>query len=94
MRKLLALLRKLATGGLVLGETQRFLLLSIIIGVLVGLVVVCFHITIEFFDFFTVRGIGHSWWSVMLWPAIGAGASFTLARVFFPAAIGSGPAAE
>ena len=30
MRKLIALLRKLATGGLVLGETQRFLLLSII----------------------------------------------------------------
>ena len=92
MIRLLLRLRRLVTTGLVLGETQRFLLLSIIIGILSGLVVVCFHISIEFFDFFTVRGIGHSWWSVMLWPAIGAGASFMLARVFFPAAIGSGVA--
>ena len=37
-----------------MGDTQRFLLLSIIIGIFAGLVVVCFHIAIEFFTWNTV----------------------------------------
>ncbi len=74
-----------------MGETQRFLLLSIIIGIFAGLVVVCFHISIEFFNWFTVEGLGHrAWWAVMLWPALGGGLSYLLASLYFPTAKGSG----
>ena len=74
-----------------MGETQRFLLLSIIIGIFAGLTVVCFHISIEFFNWFTVEGLGHrTWWAVLLWPAVGAGFSFLLASLYFPTAKGSG----
>jgi len=74
-----------------MGETRRFLLLSIIIGIFAGLTVVCFHISIEFFSWATVEGLGHrSWWALVLWPAVGGGAAYFLAARYFPAARGSG----
>lgn len=82
---------QLGTRGPVMGETQRLLLLSIMIGIFAGLTIVCFHITIEFFSWATVEGLGsRSWWALILWPAIGGGAAFALAARYFPAARGSG----
>jgi CIC family chloride channel protein len=84
-------LRELSRRGPVMGDTQRFLLLSIIIGIFAGLVVVCFHISIEFFNWRTVHGLGHrAWWAVALWPALGGLASYALAYYLFPTARGSG----
>lgn len=74
-----------------MGDTQRFLLLSIIIGIFAGLVVVCFHIAIEFFTWNTVYAMPHAaWWAVVLWPAVGAGVAYQLVARVFPAAKGSG----
>lgn len=82
---------ELGTKGPVMSETQRFLLLSIVIGIFAGLTVVCFHISIEFFSWATVEGLGSSsWWALLLWPAVGGGAAFFLAARYFPAARGSG----
>ncbi len=78
-------------NGPIMGDTQRFLLLSIIIGVFAGMIVVCFHISIEFLAWNTVHSLGaHSWLQVILWPALGGGVSFFLAYYFFPTARGSG----
>lgn len=78
-------------NGPIMGDTQRFLLLSIIIGVFAGMIVVCFHISIEFLAWSTVHSLGaHSWLQVILWPALGGGVSFFLAYYFFPTARGSG----
>ncbi len=74
-----------------MGETQRFLLLSIIIGIFSGLTVVCFHISIEFFSWATVEGLAsRTWWALILWPAVGGGVAYFLASRYFPAAKGSG----
>ncbi len=84
-------LRELSQRGPVMSDAQRFLLLSIIIGIFAGLVVVCFHISIEFFNWRTIHGLGHrAWWAVALWPAVGGLASFALAYFLFPTARGSG----
>ena len=84
-------LLQLGNRAPVMGETQRFLLLSIIIGIFAGLTVVCFHISIEFFSWTTVEGLGNrSWWALALWPAVGGGAAYFLAARYFPAARGSG----
>ncbi len=57
-----------------MGATQRFLLLSIIIGIFSGLLVVCFHIAIEFVGWFTIHTpAGAGVWTLLLSPAIGAG---------------------
>lgn len=78
-------------NGPIMGDTQRFLLLSIIIGIFAGMIVVCFHISIEFLAWSTVHAMGaHSWVQVVLWPALGGGVSFWLAYYFFPTARGSG----
>ncbi len=80
-----------AFGYLGLSETQRFLLLSLLIGIFSGLLVVLFHISID----------GLSWWGLgalagrfhlvrMLTPAIGALAAVLLVRKVFPRAKGSG----
>ena len=84
-------LLQLGNRAPVMGETQRFLLLSIIIGIFSGLTVVCFHISIEFFSWATVEGLGNrSWWALVLWPAVGGGVAYFLAARYFPAARGSG----
>ena len=60
-----------------MGERQRFLLLSILIGLFAGLVVVCFHVSIEMLAWSTVHAQHrHGHWVVLLWPAVGAGISY------------------
>ena len=84
-------LLQLGNRAPVMGETQRFLLLSIIIGIFSGLTVVCFHISIEFFSWATVGGLGNrTWWALALWPAVGGGVAYLLAVRYFTAARGSG----
>ena len=91
LKRLTLRLRELSRSAPVMGDTQRFLLLSIIIGIFAGLIVVCFHISIEFFNWRTVHGLGHrAWWAVALWPAAGGLVSYTLAYYLFPTARGSG----
>jgi CIC family chloride channel protein len=74
-----------------LGDTQRVLLLSIVIGLFAGLLVVCFHISIDFVRWATV-GLPFGWHPVrrLLWPAIGAVIAATLVRYVFVRARGSG----
>jgi CIC family chloride channel protein len=79
-------LRREATG-----ETPRFLLLSILIGVLAGLLVVCFHISIELLSWSTVRAQGpDAWLRILIWPPLGAGVAYALVTFYFRAARGSG----
>jgi CIC family chloride channel protein len=81
----------LSRRGPVMSETQRFLLLSIVIGIFAGLVVVCFHISIEFLAWSTIHaGGGHGWILTVLWPALGGGIAYLLVMTVFPAARGSG----
>ncbi len=77
--------------GPVLEETQRFLLLSIVIGILSGLVVVCFHISIEFLNWNTVHSLERSsgLWT-LIWPALGGGGAYLLVYFVFPTARGTG----
>ncbi len=80
-----------ASRAPVMGDTQRFLLLSMVIGIFSGLVVVCFHIAIEYFLWNTVHAMpSPPWWAVVLWPAVGAGVAYGLVAKVFPAARGSG----
>lgn len=74
-----------------LGSAQRFLLLSILIGVFAGLLVVCFHFLIEFVAWNTV-GVpaGESVLFTLLFPPMGAFISVLLIRDVFPLAGGSG----
>jgi H+/Cl- antiporter ClcA len=93
-------IRKVAKGlwdvsrkGPVLEEAQRFLLLSIVIGIFAGLVVVCFHISIEFLNWNTIHSLGglSDAWRVV-WPALGGGAAYLLVYFVFPTARGTGVA--
>ncbi len=91
LRDLAGRLSTIGPKGPLMGDTQRFLLLSIIIGIFAGMIAVCFHISIEFLAWSTVHSMGaHSWLQVILWPALGGGVSFWLAYHFFPTARGSG----
>lgn len=73
------------------GSAQRFLLLSILIGVFSGLLVVCFHFLIEFVSWYTL-GVpaGESVLFTLLFPPLGAFISVLLIREVFPLAGGSG----
>ena len=74
-----------------IGSAQRFLLLSILIGVFAGLLVVCFHFMIEFVAWNTI-GVpaGESLLFTLLFPPLGAFVSVLLIREVFPKAGGSG----
>ncbi|MCW5965900.1 MAG: chloride channel protein [Bryobacterales bacterium] len=74
-----------------IGSAQRFLLLSILIGVFAGLLVVCFHFLIEFVAWNTI-GVpaGESVLFTLLFPPMGAFISVLLIRDVFPLAGGSG----
>ena len=73
------------------GQTQRFLALSILIGLFAGLLVVCFHITIQFLGWFTLgTPVGASWRRTLLAPAIGGLVATALVRYVFRKARGSG----
>jgi CIC family chloride channel protein len=74
-----------------LGDTQRYLLLSILVGVFAGLLVTAFHITIDLISW-QVLGtpIGASAWATLLGPALGATAAAWFVRLVVPSAQGSG----
>lgn len=72
-------------------ETQRFLLLAILIGIFAGLLVVFFHVAIESLNWFalhTPTGVGPI--PTLLWPALGAAAATAIVLYGFPTARGSG----
>jgi chloride channel protein, CIC family len=73
-----------------MGETQRFLLLSIIIGIFAGLLVVCFHISIQFLAWNTVHVPGSQGWGTIFLPALGAAIASLLVILFFRTARSSG----
>lgn len=73
------------------GETQRFLLLSILIGLFSGLLVVCFHIFIDYISWTTLgTPVGASWTRTLLAPTLGGLAAVALVRYVFRKARGSG----
>jgi CIC family chloride channel protein len=72
-------------------DTQRFLLLSIAIGVFAGLLVVCFHFTIELVSWSSLgTPVGRSTIATIVAPAIGGGLATILVLLLFPQASGSG----
>jgi CIC family chloride channel protein len=74
-----------------LDETQRFLLLSILIGVFAGLLVVCFHMAIDFLGWYSIGAITARFrYGRLAAPALGALASAWLVTRVFRAAQGSG----
>jgi CIC family chloride channel protein len=70
-----------------IGETQRFLLLSIVIGVSAGLLVVCFHIAIDAATWFAV---GSGRLVRLISPAVGGLLAVLLVTFVFRHARGSG----
>jgi CIC family chloride channel protein len=76
---------------LALSETQRFVALAILIGVFAGLLVVCFHIAIEFTSWYTLGALSGRYRLVrLIAPSLGALVATLLATKVFPAARGSG----
>ncbi len=74
-----------------LNETQRFLVLSILIGVFAGLLVVCFHVAIEFIRWISIDpASGAGAVRTIVSPAIGALIAVLLTAKVFKAAKGSG----
>ncbi len=94
MRPLGAILAKLSAASRrspVLEEPQRFLLLSIVIGIFSGLVIVCFHVSIEYLSWHTIHSFGlSSRLIVLVWPAVGGLAAYALVQFVVPAARGTG----
>lgn len=75
----------------VFGEAERFLLLAILIGVFAGLMVVCFHIAIDFLGWVSIGAITTRFRYVRLAaPGFGAFISAALVLRVFRAAQGSG----
>jgi chloride channel protein, CIC family len=74
-----------------LSETQRFLVLALFIGIFSGLLVVCFHITIDWVSWTTLGALsGRFRFARLLSPALGAFAASVLVMKVFPQAKGSG----
>ena len=75
----------------VLSETQRFLLLAILIGVFSGLMVVCFHITIDMISWYSLGALSGKYrYGRLISSSLGALVATILATRVFPAARGSG----
>ncbi|MEZ5286784.1 MAG: chloride channel protein [Vicinamibacterales bacterium] len=72
-----------------LSETQRFLLLAVLIGVATGLLIVCFHAAIELLAWF-IDDAGAPAWLRVLVPGGGAAAAALFVRYVAPAGGGSG----
>lgn len=70
-------------------ETQRFLLLSVLIGVCAGLLVVCFHVAIEVTAWWSADRSRNPWLAVLV-PGAGAALAAALVRYVAPNARGSG----
>lgn len=74
-----------------LGDAERFLLLAILIGLFAGLLVVCFHIAIDFLGWTSIGAITTRFrYGRLAAPAIGAFVSSVLVLKVFRAAQGSG----
>ncbi len=72
-------------------ETQRFLAISILIGLFAGLLVVCFHIAIDFVSWYWLGAqAGRMRYGRLVSPTLGALAALFLVSRVFPAAQGSG----
>lgn len=72
-------------------ETQRFLAISILIGLFAGLLVVCFHIAIDFVSWYWLGAqAGRMRYGRLVSPTLGALAAVFLVSRVFPAAQGSG----
>ena len=72
-------------------DTQRFLLLSICIGVFAGLLVVCFHYSIDLVSWATLgTPTGVNRIATVLAPALGGGLAALFVLFFFQEAAGSG----
>lgn len=91
LRDTLLRLWNISRASPVLEEPQRFLLLSIVIGIFSGIVVVCFHISIEFLNWFTIHSLAP--WSkfvLPLWPVLGGCLAYALVHFAVPTARGTG----
>lgn len=91
LRDILLRLWDVSRTSPVLEEPQRFLLLSIVIGIFSGIVVVCFHISIEFLNWFTIHSLAP--WSkfvLPLWPVLGGCVAYALVHFAVPTARGTG----
>ncbi len=87
----LAKLSRMGRGAPVLDEPQRFLLLSIVIGIFSGLAVVCLQISIEFLNWITVHTpTPPPRYVLPIWPAVGGLAAYALVHFATPAARGTG----
>ncbi len=74
-----------------MSETQRFLLLSIFIGVFAGLLVTCFHVAIEAATWATLGVPARlGGYAAVLWPALGALVGAVIVGLVFRSASGSG----
>jgi CIC family chloride channel protein len=74
-----------------ISEAQRFLLLAILIGVFAGLLVVCFHMAIDFLSWYSLGALsGRFRFGRLISPTVGAVLAVFLATRVFPAARGSG----
>src|SRR3954449_2897101 len=74
-----------------ISETQRFLFLALLIGVFSGLLVVLFHICIDFISWNSLGALaGRFRFGRLLSPALGAVIAVFMVRVVFPLARGSG----
>jgi chloride channel protein, CIC family len=80
-----------AFGHLGLSEAQRFLLLSLLIGMFSGLLVVLFHISIDFISWSTLGALaGKFHWVRLVTPALGAIVAVLIVQKIFRRARGSG----
>lgn len=74
-----------------MSETRRFLLISILIGIFAGLMVVCFHIAIDFVSWYSLGALsGRFRFGRLISPTLGALAAGALVLRVFRAAQGSG----
>lgn len=91
LRATLARLVAMSQRSPVLDEPQRFLLLSIVIGIFSGLVVVCFHVSIEYLNWNTIHSLSLPAGVLpIVWPALGGLAAYALVQFVVPAARGTG----
>jgi CIC family chloride channel protein len=75
----------------IMNETQRFLLLSMLIGIFAGLLVVCFHIAIDYIGWYGVGILAEKTrLATLLSPTFGAVVASLLVIFVFRAARGSG----
>ena len=91
LRNIIPRLLELSRKGPVLEEPQRFLLLAIVIGIFSGLIVVCFHVSIEYLNWNTINSLDQvSSLRIMLWPALGGCLAYLVVHFLIPTAKGTG----